>query len=123
MNFVIVRYNDGNYTVHMDNDVNDSFALPESAIAYTHYLQDQEDEQGRKVHKTVMIGSLVKVFMGDLNYSVNNSEIGKEGVCIRYIMNGHYNFCATDENITIVNNYTELESNVTKEFMEDKKVK
>ncbi len=125
MNFVVVRYNNGKCTVHMDNEINDLFVLPENAISFTHYLQDKQDEQGCNLWKTVMIGTLVKNIIGDMYYYISNEKAQKnpENVYIEYKMNGRYNYCQPSENITLVNNFEELESNFTKEFETSKKIK
>ena len=125
MNFVVVRYNNGNYTILMDNDINDSFVLPENAISFTHYLQDKHDEQGCNLWKTVIIGSLVKCIIADMCYNISNEEAQKnpDDVYIKYKVNGKDNYCQPSENITLVNSFEELESNFTKEFETSKKIK
>ncbi len=130
MNFVIIGYSNDKYTAHRDDEINDSFVLPENATFFTHYIQDKKDDRGCNLCKTVMIGTLVKCVMGDVRSNIMQFEISKEeaqknpkGVYIKYVVNGRYDYCQPNDNLTLVNNFEELKSSFIKEYEISKKSK
>lgn len=121
MNFVLIEHSNGKNTVCFDSDLQ---MFPKDAIAFTHYFQDEVDENGKAKFVNYRIGIPIKFVIGDMYIQLENitqnSEHNDNIYCL-YYQNGKQEFCPIKSGTTLVSNYEELENAFYNEL--DKEIK
>ena len=108
MNFVLFENENGKETFAWESELE---SLPNGTIAFTHYQQDNVDENGIVQIHEYRIGIPVKFIIGDMYIQLesNTSDNQKDDIYCLYDENGKRKFKPINSNTTLVNNFSELE--------------
>ena len=108
MNFVLFENENGKETFVWESELE---ILPNGTIAFTHYQQDNVDENGIVQNHEYRIGVPVKFIIGDMYIQLdsNISDNQKDDIYCLYAENGKRKFKPINSNTTLVNNFSELE--------------
>ena len=108
MNFVLFENENGKENFVWESKLE---SLPNGTIAFTHYQQDNVDENGIVQNHEYRIGIPVKFIIGDMYIQLesNTSDNQKADVYCLYAENGKRKFKPINSNTTLVNNFSELE--------------
>ena len=108
MNFVLFENENGKENFVWESELE---SLPNGTKAFTHYQQDNVDENGIVQNHEYRIGIPVKFIIGDMYIQLesNTSDNQKDDVYCLYGENGKRKFKPINSNTTLVNNFSELE--------------
>ena len=108
MNFVLFENENGKENFVWESELE---KLPNDTIAFTHYQQDNVDENGIVQNHEYRIGVPVKFIIGDMYIQLdsNISDNQKDDIYCLYAENGKRKFNSINSNTTLVNNFSELE--------------
>ena len=108
MNFVLFENENGKENFVWESELE---KLPNDTIAFTHYQQDNVDENRILQNHEYRIGVPVKFIIGDMYIQLesNISDNQKDDVYCLYGENGKRKFKPINSNTTLVNNFSELE--------------
>ncbi len=105
MNFAIIKYMDGHSTLIPDDQIS-NFSLSNDVILFTHYIQDERDEQGRCINKTFILATT--------NASKLNNQNGK--VYYGFTDDEHIISFPIDDNAVILDSFEKFENAFAEEF-------
>lgn len=108
MNFVLFENDKGKATFVWESELDN---LPDSSVAFTHYQQDNVDENGFVPFHEYRIGVPIRFILGDMFIQLdsNTSDIYQDNVYCLYIEDGKRKFKPMNSNMSLVNSFSELE--------------